>query len=170
MRACGPNCELRQNRRGGADCSVNDAIILDAGPLGMVAHPRARLRHGQLVNWLKQRLANGTAIIVPEIADYEVRRELLRAKLFRSVERLDDLKAHFTYLPITTAMMLRAAEFWADARIQGFQTAGNQALDGDVILAAQAIEVPGAKNPIIVTDNIGHLSRYAKTDLWQNIT
>lgn len=148
---------------------MNDAIVLDAGPLGMITHPRARQRHALLLDWLKRRVASGVEIVIAEIADYEVRRELLRANLHHSVQRLDSLKSHFTYLPITTTAMLRAAAVWAGARNRGFQTAGNQALDGDVILAAQAMQIPGTKNPIIATDNIGHLSRYAPADLWSNI-
>ncbi|MEX2261699.1 MAG: hypothetical protein WD696_07095 [Bryobacteraceae bacterium] len=44
--------------------------------------------------------------MIPEIADYEVRRELLRAGKEKGLGRLDAL-------PITTPVMLKAAEFWA---------------------------------------------------------
>ena len=62
--------------------------------------------------------------------------------------------------------MLQAAEPWAQARQQGQPTADPHALDGDVILAAQAISL----NAIVATDNIGHLSRYVETQWWQNLT
>jgi len=52
--------------------------------------------------------------------------------------------------------MLKAAEFWADARKRGRPTADPKELDGDVIVAAQAIEA-GA---IVATENVGHLARY----------
>ena len=42
------------------------------------------------------------------------------------------------YLPITTAAMLEADEFWADAGRSGLPTAPEATLDADVILAAQA--------------------------------
>jgi hypothetical protein len=53
---------------------------------------------------------------VPEIADYEMRRELLRANKVSGIERLNVIKNTLAYLPITTAVMLRAAQFWAQAR------------------------------------------------------
>ena len=72
------------------------------------------------------------------------------------------------YLPISTAAMRQAALLWARARQQGQPTAGDKALDGDVILAAQAIALE-APDVLIATTNIGHLSRFVAADLWQNI-
>jgi hypothetical protein len=46
--------------------------------------------------------------------------------------------------------------------------AGDKALDGDVILAAQAI-VLEAPDVLIATTKVGHLSRFVPADLWQNI-
>jgi predicted nucleic acid-binding protein len=78
---------------------------------------------------------------------------------------LDRLQRNLIYSPITTAIMLRAAELWADARRQGVPTADRQALDCDVILAAQAIEL-GA---VVVSENARHLSRYVPTVRWRDI-
>jgi predicted nucleic acid-binding protein len=61
-----------------------------------------------------------------EIADYEVRRELLRASKTQGAARLDALAAMLEYLPITTAAMRKASEFWAKARQQGLPRAGNR--------------------------------------------
>jgi predicted nucleic acid-binding protein len=142
-------------------------ILLDAGPLGMVTHPRP---NKDIVNWLKKILASGAVVLVPEIADYEVRRELIRAKKAKGVKRLDELKKAIGYLPITTQVMLLAAEFWARARNEGYPTSDDKALDGDVILAAQAQAFDdGSDDIIIATTNIGHLSRFATVDVWENI-
>jgi predicted nucleic acid-binding protein len=103
------------------------------------------------------------------IIDYEVRRELLRAGLLRSVAQLDQLAAAFQYLPLSTAAIRKAAEFWAQARNQGQPTAGDQRLDGDAILAAQAATLNDPQ-AIIATTNVAHLSRFAPVDLWQNIS
>lgn len=79
-------------------------------------------------------LAGGVHVLVPEIADYEVRRELLRANRSRGLAHLDRAKTTLGYLPISTAAMLQAAEFWAQARRQGQPTAPDRALDADAIL------------------------------------
>ncbi len=110
-------------------------------------------------------------IHVAEIADYEVRRELLRARKVRGVERLNQLKADFGYIGITTATMLQAAAYWAELRQQGQPTADKAALDADVILAAQAALLIELGHAVIVaTTNVGHLARLVPADLWQNIT
>lgn len=64
-----------------------------------------------------------------EIADYELRREL---DLSKSIARLDSLKSIIDYLPITTATMTKAAEFWASARKTGAPTA-DDAFEIDLI-------------------------------------
>jgi len=71
-------------------------------------------------------------------------------------------------VPLTTAAMRRAAELWAWARNTGQQTAPDPALDGDVIVAAQALTL---NTPVVVaTGNPAHLSRFVPAELWQNIT
>ncbi len=105
---------------------------------------------------------------LPEIADYEVRRELLRANKTRGLERLDEMAKVIEYLPISTDAMRRAAQLWAHARQTGQPTAADNALDADAILAAQALTL--AETAVIVaTTNVGHLSRFVPADLWQNI-
>jgi predicted nucleic acid-binding protein len=108
--------------------------------------------------------------MVPEIADYEVRRELLRAGKSAGVRRLDQLKRVIGYLPLTTPVMLKAAEIWAEARRTGKPTADASALDGDVILAAQATSVAEAGHDVVIaTTNVGHLSRFADAREWRLI-
>src|SRR5947207_3276599 len=116
-------------------------ILLDAGPLGMVTNPKASFENYECTQWMTSVVAKGIQILVPEITDYEIRRELLRAKKTQGIARLDALKTTAGYLPITTQVMLKAAEFWAQARQIGKPTANDTALDGDVILSAQAAEL-----------------------------
>lgn len=142
-------------------------ILLDAGPLGMVTHPRPNKK---IAEWLRRMLYSGAVILVPEIADYEVRRELIRANKIKGIKRLDDLKKTVEYLPITTHVMLLAAELWAKARNEGFPTADSKALDGDVILVAQArLYGKSGVNPVIATTNVGHLSRFVSAAVWEDI-
>ena len=91
--------------------------------------------------WLALRAEEGAELVVPEIIDYELRRELLRAGKSASVARLDALIHNrlITFVPIDSSAMRRAAELWAQARRHGKPTAPGDALDVDVILAAQAI-------------------------------
>lgn len=86
-------------------------VLLDSGPLGLVTNPRASTESQQCKHWLVDLLSQGVRILVPEIADYEVRRELLRAGKVRGIAHLDQLKATMGYVPITTPIMLQAATF-----------------------------------------------------------
>jgi predicted nucleic acid-binding protein len=72
------------------------------------------------------------------------------------------------YLPLTTQAMRRAAELWALVRQQGRPTASDKAIDGDVILAAQALTI-GSSSVVVATTNVGHLSRLVAAELWQSI-
>jgi predicted nucleic acid-binding protein len=119
-------------------------------------------------HWLSGLLARGTRVVVPEITDYETRRELLRAGKTTSVARLDALAAALQYLPLTTAAMRRAAMLWAEARRHGRPTADNKALDADVILAAQVLTMD-ASDAIVATTNVAHLSQYVTAKKWKDI-
>jgi predicted nucleic acid-binding protein len=144
-------------------------VLLDAGPLGLVTNPRRSRQSVACAQWLQAIVGRGSRVLVSEIADYEVRRELLRANKVRGLARLDALIGLLEYLPLTTAAMRQAAVFWAQARQQGQPTADDKALDGDVILAAQAMTL-GVADVVIATTNVGHLSRFAPAALWPDIT
>ena len=127
-----------------------------------MAHPR---RNTDVADWLDRILTAGVIVYLPEIIDYEVRRGLLAANMIRSIRRLDQLKSVLTYLPLTTATMLDAAHLWALARRRGQTVADPKELDGDVILAAQALRV-GA---MVATENVGHLALFVEASRWKDI-
>ncbi len=107
---------------------------------------------------------------MPEIADYELRRELLQANLVLSVRRLDRLISRVTYQPLSTTIMRRAARLWAETRQRGRPTADPHALDADVILAAGAQELVEAGHDVVVaTDNARHLSLFVDARHWSDI-
>ncbi len=143
------------------------AVVLDAGPIGILANPRRGATVLACRAWAAAHVSVGRRVIVPEIGDYEVRRELLRLNARRSLSALDALSAQFEYLPLTTAVMRRAADLWAQARQRGLPTAPDPALDGDVILAAQTLSL--GVTVVVATDNVAHLSRFVMADAWQNI-
>ena len=57
------------------------AILLDCGPLSLAANPKSSPAGSACNRWLEAKVLDGVRIYVPEIADYEVRRELLQARL-----------------------------------------------------------------------------------------
>ncbi|MFL5589047.1 MAG: type II toxin-antitoxin system VapC family toxin [Ktedonobacteraceae bacterium] len=150
---------------------MSSIVLLDTGLLGLITHPKASLEADQCAQWLVMLSMKGVDVKVPEIADYEIRRELLRMDRMKSIKRLDDLKNVLGYIPLNTQTMLLAAEFWAQARKQGRPTADDKALDGDVILAAQASLLTNVGHEaIIATTNVGHLSRFVNAKEWKNIS
>lgn len=145
-----------------------DLVFLDTGPLGLVNNPAQSPQSLACNQWLYSLLGQGIRIIVPEIADYELRRELLRANKQKGLTKLDALINTLEYLPITTTAMRQAAMFWALARHQGQPTSNDKTIDGDMILAGQAKGF-GVNNFVIATTNVGHLARFVPAELWTNI-
>ena len=140
--------------------------LLDTGPLGLLAHDRP-VHRMPIQTWLLQEMTAGATVYISEVADFEVRRELTR--LIRAgqlpasrLHRLDQLANLCTYLPVSTEMWRRAADFWADARQQGLPTSSLAALDADALIAAQAAEVAAT----VVTSNPGHISRWVPVRPW----
>ena len=147
---------------------MSRTILLDSGPLGLITNPRASREATACGQWLVNELTGGATVLVPAIADYEVRRELIRARRTAGIDRLDAFIERVGFLPITTAAMRQAAAFWAAARQQGHLTAADAALDGDVILAAQAVTLNRAEM-IVATTNPRHLSCFVAAKLWIDI-
>lgn len=135
-------------------------LLLDTNILAKLCHPK---KYREVQKWLSTILCHPSQIVValPEIADYELRRELIhgiaRKKIEpKSLDRLDAFAKLLDYQPLTTSVMVDAANMWAQARVGGYPTAHEKALDGDVILAAQA----KAQQAIVVTSNRKHLTRH----------
>ena len=147
---------------------MSAAVVLDSTPLGILCHPRNPPQAVACRQWVDDLLAAGRRVIIPEIADYEVRRELLRRNSRVAIRNLDQLALQLEYLALTTPMIRHAAELWAQARNQGQQTAANSTLDCDVIVAAPARSL--GIQVIVATGNPAHLSRFVTAADWQTIT
>lgn len=147
-------------------------VLLDSGPLGLACGRPGSPAPDRCRLWLDGLLARGVEVIVPEVADDEVRRELTRIGAQASLSRLDQLIApgRLSYAPVTTAEWRQAAALWADARTRGIPTASRDALDADVILAACATTIGQPGDVVIVaTMNVGHLARYCDARVWTSI-
>lgn len=145
-------------------------IILDSYPLSLASAPARNPDAVALTDWTEDCLSAGHEIYIPEVIDYELRRELLRAGKTNSVRKLDGLKAILRFLPISSPAMLLAATLWSQSRQSGLPTGDPKKLDIDVILAAQALTlgVP-AGDLIVAASNISHIARFVTADLWNNI-
>lgn len=146
-------------------------LVLDTGPLSEVARRPGQSPEGDACRfWLRAMIASGSVVYVPEIADYEVRRELVRIGNAASLARLNVFLATVEYLPITTEAMRLAADLWAQARNGRWATADPKALDADVILSAQALTLHAPPTGlVVVTRNVAHLSRYVTAQEWETI-
>ena len=147
-------------------------ISLDSGPLSLVTQRRGTAEGDACKKWLADHLARGTRVVVPEIVEYELGRELLRAKKNASLKRLDAFIVAETdrFIAITRSAILRAAELWAEARQKGLPTADPKELDIDVVQSAQLLTAGfDQKDVTIATANVGHLSRFLRAEQWQRI-
>ena len=145
-------------------------ILLDSSPLGTLSNPALTPEVIAISLWAADCDDAGHRLYLPEATDYEIRRELLRAGKSAGIAKLDALKSSLIYLPITTEIMLLAADLWAQSRRRGQPTDDPKKLDIDVILAAQALLL-GVPPPdlILATSNVGHLSQFVPAALWTDI-
>jgi predicted nucleic acid-binding protein len=146
-------------------------VFPDSGPLGLVSKPPGRPDADRCRACVLALDAAGCRVVVPEIAAYEVRRKLLHVGATAGLRRLDRVKATLDYAPLTTDVMIRAAEVWAALRRAGLPTAAPGSLDGDCLLAAQALTAVGPGDVLTVaTDNVGHLGRMVDAQTWETVT
>lgn len=145
-------------------------IILDSGPLGLACNSRGGPVSTECNSWLRKMRRSGITIGVSAISDFEVRRELILAERRASVARLDRLIEENIYLPVTLDVVAKAGELWANARRLGRSTADPLALDGDVLIAAQAEGFSDLGLSVIVaTFNEFHIGRYVRAKNWTEI-
>lgn len=148
-------------------------VLLDTGPLGLINNPNKKNPEAvQSKEWIKHLLRNRVSVYVSEIAYYEIRRKHIHLKNKEGIERLDNFVSSpgVGYAPITTEIIVKASELWGWARLTGQQTAQNEAIDADVILAATAIIMAlEAEQVVIATTNVSDLARYTPAKNWKDI-
>jgi predicted nucleic acid-binding protein len=146
-------------------------IVRDAGPLWLAVSAVGKPPADACRAWLKALDASGARVVVPEVADYEVRRELLLRNAKNGLARLDAFATSPAYLPVTTDAMRRAAGFWAALRRVGQPTAAPDSLDADAVLAGQ-VETAGRPGDAVTvaTTNVRHLALFGLDARdWQTI-
>ena len=147
-------------------------VFLDTGPLGVLTNPKRPPETVAALNWAVKMMLAGHRLVAPAIADYEVRRELERAGKTSSLAALDAWNNSYPdrYLPLSDSALRLGSKLWARARNAGTATADPKELDGDVLIAAQALDTGLPLSDIIIaTGNVGHLSQFVPADLWTNI-
>lgn len=148
---------------------MSRVVILDSAPVWVLCRNPEEPETGSALMKLTELLEAGVRVFLPEIIDYENRRELIRRQATKQLQNLDALGLVTEYLPITTDAMRRAAELWAVARQTGQPTAGDDTIDADMILIgqAQSLQLPDA---IIATTNVRHLARFFPAAIWSSIS
>lgn len=145
-------------------------IFLDTGVLSLVTHPSGKATARDCARWLQAMSDAGHEIFVPEISDYELRRELTRARKLRSVARLDRLHSEVHYLPISTDAMRKAAEYSAFLRNSGQPGASDDDLDADMIICGQvSVCSSDLDDCVVVTNNARHFSALVNAMAWHEI-
>jgi predicted nucleic acid-binding protein len=149
---------------------MSEIVVLDSNVLGLISNPKVSAEAMACKDWLDDLLGRETTVGIPEIVDYELRRELIRANKLLGLRSLDAFKVRFLYVPITTEMMLLAAQIWAQTRQGGIHMASGNSLDADVILAAQSLITAEKLNLdlTIATTNVRHLGRIAPAKDWRH--
>jgi predicted nucleic acid-binding protein len=109
---------------------VKRKLLLDTGVLSEICH-------GKVVRPVRgwfERISQRHDVLLSVVADYEVRRELVRSKAARGLTLLDGIPVRAQRLPMTDATWLRAAALWAQLVSTGRTPA--KGIAGDVLLAA----------------------------------
>ena len=148
-----------------------DLVFLDAQVLGLLTHPRAGDEPRACRARAKKMIAAGVRLFIPEIADYELRRELVRRNRQGVLRQLDLLRASLDFAPITSPAIVVASNLWAECRARGRPPTSDIALDADVILAAQALQAAGPDRSVVVASaNVKHLGQFLDTRPWDRIS
>lgn len=138
-------------------------ILLDTEVLGKICHKNLERDLVKVLQYLER---EKIGLRVPEICDYELRRNLLLENLAKSIRRLNKFRKTDRLFFFDTNTMIIAAEIWSVIRKQGNPTENKDSLDGDVILAAQAYQLKAYYEEIIIlTTNAKDIAKFNYLDL-----
>jgi len=147
-------------------------VFLDAGPHSLITNPKQVPATIAAAEWVVAIGLAGHRFVVPAIAHFEFRRELLRAGKPASIARLGAFNdaAPDRFLSVSDAALRYAAVLWAESGNSGAPIADPKELNADVIIAAQVLSFGLSTSQFVVaTSNVGHLKRFVPSELWTNI-
>lgn len=161
------------------------AVFLDTNVPGLVTQRKGRNPNADAAIAWQDKLQDDHGILafVPEIADYESRREFLRSGNADAISRLDAYAnlVPGRYLPLNTPAVREAAVLRAQTRNAGTPTANRDALDGDALIAAQVFDWCATNrvaltSVAVATGNVSDMTRFADANnaalqaaRWQDI-
>jgi predicted nucleic acid-binding protein len=109
-------------------------LLLDTNVLARLCHPTA---YRDVQRWFRELLERGDSapeILIPVLADYEIRRAFLTRGASASLEQLDRIEAVARTLPVTPQATRMAAEL----RSKLGCPPGADLSDADLVIVAQA--------------------------------
>ncbi len=144
-------------------------VLLDTGVLGLVTHPRTEGGR-ECARWMRDLISADVEFIVPEVCDYELRREYVRINSTNGLKKLDELGNVLRFEKVDSDIWKAAAALWAECRNKGKPLAPDNALDGDVILVALTQKVQDGNATVVATTNVKHLEDHVDARPWDEIT
>ena len=137
---------------------MSRVVFLDTGPLGMYANPKPNAKNEACRQRVNDLLIAGANVRAPGIVVYETRRKVVHLQLRQPeanrLVRFETVVLTLGLVPVTEETLRRASDIWAQARHVGHVTAPPEAIDGDVILVAQAFIESEKGDPVeIATTN-----------------
>lgn len=155
---------------------MSRVIAFDSGVLSTATQRIGVADADACRQWISRCLQAGDRIIIPAIARYELRRELIRSQQTASLQRLEIflVAAPDRYIPMTEDAIDLAAQLWATARQNRVTTAPPLALDADVIFVAQvrlwAAGAGIAETAVYAaTTNVRHIGYFLNAAHWTNL-
>jgi predicted nucleic acid-binding protein len=141
------------------------AILLDSGPLGKMVHQeRTYIEPTRLLE--KFAKDNGISLLIPEIIEMELKKELVNRGFVKSIRKLNKFGQQDRIIKLTQDDRLLAKEIENNLRKEG-KSISKEIPSNDGILAAQAINLKISQEyekVIILTENIKHITKLVKND------
>ena len=152
-------------------------FLFDSSPLSVLTNTKYPQVTVDAIQWSRDLMHSGTKIIVPAIADFELRRELTRTRSVNSLTALDKFNGSVTdrYLALTDSALKRAAVLWALARNRGVLPADPKraqwrCIDCGASSGISSLHMGIATSDLVIdTVNSGHLSLFVPAALWSDI-